>query len=188
MLTQSLLPPDIKKLIELCPQAIQQLRVAAETMKCDLAGAPVSAMSITMPRLGQYAEGMVFEARLNRIDLETIISPLIHRTMAMVAKVIEQTGINHHKITSVILVGGSSRLELARRLLRARFPSADMRTDFNPDTIVAQGAALLASQLMFKHGDLVHDVAPLGLGVGVQNDVMCVSNNTGYEAMLRPCK
>lgn len=164
----------VKNLIRCSAQAMQLLRVAAEQIKCDLATSPSSSRTVTMPKLGDD-EGMVFEARLNRVDLETIIGHLIRTTMTIVNQVIMKAHINEKKITCVVLVGGSSRLPLVQKSLRARFPSAAMRTDIDPDTIVAQGAALLAARIFFKQGEIVHDVAPLGLGIEVQGGIMSVS-------------
>lgn len=178
MMAQSALSSDIKNLILQCRPAIQRLRVAAEQMKCDLATSIQSSRAVTLPRLSAaHGEGLIFEARLNRVNLECITSPFIRKTMVLVDKAVSLSLIPLSKIKNVVLVGGSSRLLLVRSTLAKRFPHAIMRTELNPDTIVAHGAAMLAAQLLFNNGDLVHDVSPLGLGVRMRGDIMSVSDH-----------
>lgn len=167
---------DIAHSIETSKPAVHQLLVAAERMKCDLATSYQSSLMITLPRLG--FEATTFEVKLNRVDLESILAPYMTRAMAIVVQTIKQAKIDDlGKIKYILLVGGSSRLQSVRTALKDKFPGATMCTDLNPDTIVAQGAAMLAAQLLTKEDALVQDVAPLGLGVGVEGDILSVSNN-----------
>ena len=60
----------------------------------------------------------------------------------------EKHNYTEENLTAILLVGGSTRVPLVRRILQERFPTTEIRgqeTGINPDEIVALGASILAA-------------------------------------------
>jgi len=98
--------------------------------------------------------------------LNELINPLISKTIKIVKEAIKDSLLKHNNIDSIILVGGSSRLRLIKKLLQENF-SIKLLDHLNPDTVVVQGAAIQAELLSGNSRDdlLLLDVLPLSLGV-----------------------
>src|SRR4029079_1022702 len=65
----------------------------------------------------------------------------------------------------VVMVGGSTRIPLVRRLVRDLF-GREPHTELNPDEVVALGAAVQADILVSGNRELLLlDVTPLSLGI-----------------------
>ncbi len=80
------------------------------------------------------------------------------------AKVVEKD------VSAIVLVGGSSRMPLVRRIVAERF-GKDARGGVHPDEAVALGAAIQAGlksgALSAKTGIMITDICPYTLGVEV---------------------
>lgn len=100
-----------------------------------------------------------------RADIEALIAPIILKTMTITQNVFADAGLNPKDIKGLVLVGGSTRIPLIHSLISQQFGITPL-TDVNPDTVVAEGAAMQASQLTGGgHGGLLIDVVPLSLGL-----------------------
>ena len=76
------------------------------------------------------------------------------------------------EIDSIALVGGSTKSDILKGLLKSDYPDIVINDALNPDESVALGAALQAKRL--KYGDKnikVFDILPLSIGVLVNNRV-----------------
>lgn len=169
-MAHSALSSEIKAQIQASASSMQLLRHAAEQAKCKLATDPFATIDVTMVNIGH------FKASLSRLELNAIIGSRITETITMVSQVIGLARIQPNEVKYVLLVGGSSRLALVRSMLEEKFPQATVCADLDPDTVVAQGAAQLAAQLHYKEAGILQDVAPLGLGVAINGEVMSVSD------------
>lgn len=83
-------------------------------------------------------------------------------------RIMENTlsGINMSLIDSIVLVGGSTKSEVLKTMLKKDFPLVKIDDALNPDESVALGAAVEAKRA--KYGDKsvnVFDVLPLSIGV-----------------------
>jgi molecular chaperone DnaK len=75
----------------------------------------------------------------------------------------------------VILVGGSTRVPMVKRLVKELFKGKEPNQTVNPDEVVAVGAAVQASIATGEMKDiLVLDATPLSLGVETLGGVMTV--------------
>ncbi len=100
---------------------------------------------------------------LNRKDFESLILPLIERTIVIVNDALENA--DNPEIDGIILAGGSTRIPLIRNMLEKSFNTI-IFSDVNPDEVVALGAALQAENLTANNADsLLIDVIPLSLGI-----------------------
>ncbi len=87
------------------------------------------------------------------------------RTLAPVRQALEDAGLEPRDVDEVVLVGGSTRVPLVRRLVEELFGRTP-HSDLNPDEVVAVGAAVQADILISGRREmLLLDVTPLSLGI-----------------------
>lgn len=101
---------------------------------------------------------------LTRSEFESLISPLLIRTMQISSQALADAGLRKEEIKGVVLVGGSTRIPLLRRKV-AEFFGQEPLTNVDPDQVVAIGAALQAEGLTQGSDNLLLDVTPLSLGL-----------------------
>ena len=106
-----------------------------------------------------------FHYNLTRDDFETLIMPLIGKTLGPCRQVLSDANLSPEGIDEVVLVGGSTRVPAVRRAVAELFGKTP-HTNLNPDEVVALGAALQADILSGERTDiLLLDVTPLSLGI-----------------------
>ena len=99
-------------------------------------------------------------------DFNSIINPLIEKTINIMTEALNESSLSIDQINNIILVGGSSRLKLVKEKLNKKY-NINILDHLNPDTVVAEGAAIQAEILSGNTKDdlLLLDVLPLSLGV-----------------------
>ena len=78
--------------------------------------------------------------------------------------------IKDHDIKGIILVGGSTKMRLVKKLLSGLSPQ--IFDNIDPDESVAIGAAFQAHNLTTGSKDLIIDVVPLSLGMEIMGGIM----------------
>jgi Fe-S protein assembly chaperone HscA len=137
----------------------QELRKALIELKHKLSSAEKATLHLALP------DGGVFREELTRDWLETLIRPVIDRTMGPVKLAIADAHLQPNQMDEVVLVGGSTRTPLVRRTVQHYFGRTP-HTELNPDEVVALGAAVQANILDRGVKDmLLLDVTPLSLGI-----------------------
>lgn len=101
---------------------------------------------------------------LTRIAFDTLIDPLIQRTIITCKQAVADANVSLEEIKGVVLVGGSTRIPAVRQAVEKYFGTAPL-TNVNPDEVVAVGAALQAEGLTRGSDNLLLDVIPLSLGL-----------------------
>lgn len=104
-------------------------------------------------------------------EYQTLIKPLIDRTLKLFLKCIKDAGLNKEEIVQTILVGGATRTPYIKERLSQVLGSAPLDS-INPDEIVVRGAAIQAHSLVQGGGSLLIDVIPLSLGIEVADGIM----------------
>jgi actin-like ATPase involved in cell morphogenesis len=79
------------------------------------------------------------DALLTRTELETSLEPELSRAVELLAGAVRSAGLSGTDLAAVHLVGGSSRIPLLARMLRARLP-VPVQLDEMPELVVALGA------------------------------------------------
>jgi Fe-S protein assembly chaperone HscA len=141
------------------PELRATVRVAAEAAKRHLSDANQTDIHLSLP------DHSGFVCTLSRTEFESLIAPLIERTLAPCRQALTDAGVTAAEIDEVVLVGGSTRVPAVRQAVEALFGKAP-HTDVNPDEVVALGAAVQADILSSGRTDLLLlDVTPLSLGI-----------------------
>src|SRR6516164_4525063 len=137
----------------------QELRKALIAVKHELSEKESSTLTFPLPN------GEVFTQEFTRGTLHALIQPIVDRTMVPVKLALADAKLKPAEIDEVVLVGGTTRTPLIRRAVQDFFGRLP-HTEFNPDEVVALGAAVQANIL--EHGvsnTLLLDVTPLSLGI-----------------------
>jgi Fe-S protein assembly chaperone HscA len=162
------------------PEAMQELRLAAEAAKIRLSS--VERTALTLP-----FEAFTYRRELTRTELEAIIDPIVERTLAPCRAALADAGLMPADIDEVVLVGGSTRVPLVRRQVAALFGKRP-HSQINPDEVVALGAAVQAQILAGGISDvLLLDVTPLSLGIEALGGIVSVliARNTTIPTSAR---
>jgi len=144
--------------------AMQRLKEAAESAKCELSSAEVA--NINLPFIGvDGGQPLHLSYALSREQLEDLVGELVRSTLEPCRVALEAAGLKPEQIDQVILVGGQTRMPLVARTVAEFFERQPSR-EINPDEVVSVGAAIQAGILRGEVKDLVLlDVTPLSLGI-----------------------
>ncbi len=104
-------------------------------------------------------------APFTRAEFDALIRPIVDRTLEPCRQALTDAGLEASRIDEVVLVGGSTRIPLVRRLVGELFGRTP-HSELNPDEVVALGAAVQADILVSGSREmLLLDVTPLSLGI-----------------------
>lgn len=145
------------------PMALQRLKDAAETAKCELSNRMTA--EINLPFILNTDNTLHLKMTLNRKTYEDLIKDLVDKTIEITQSALEMTGLSCSDIDEVLLVGGASRTPLVQKAVTTFFGKPPSKS-INPDEAVALGAAIQANSLVKQKQDvLLLDVTPFALGV-----------------------
>lgn len=144
--------------------AIQRIREAAEKAKIELSSSLQT--DINLPFITADASGPKhINTKLSRAQLESLVDPLIGRTIEPVRKALKDANLQSKDIQEVILVGGQTRMPKVTDSVKNLF-GRDPAKSVNPDEAVAMGAAIQGGVLAGETTNLLLlDVTPLSLGI-----------------------
>ena len=150
-------------------QAQSRLKEAAEAAKCALSDKDEVEVSIPFLK-GDYS----LQTTLTRAIFEGLIAQRLDETRTACLQALHDAKLRPEQVSEVILVGGSTRIPLARKLVTEVFGKEPV-TSVNPDEAVALGAAVQAGILAGGvSGTLLLDVTPLSLGIETFGGLMNV--------------
>jgi molecular chaperone DnaK len=111
---------------------------------------------------------------LTRDEYETLIQPLLDRTMDCVQRALDDANLIASAINKVVLVGGATRTPLITQMLEDRLGQS-AHQEVNPDLCVAMGAAVQAAIIAGAEvGSVLVDITPHSLGI------KCVESQHGF--------
>ena len=95
-----------------------------------------------------------------------MIDDLIKETISHIKTAMKEAGLGKNEINEIIMVGGSTRVPLAQKMVSDEFGGKTLNKGVNPDEVVAAGAAIQGGVLRGDVKDvLLLDVTPLSLGI-----------------------
>ena len=145
------------------PEAVQEIRKAVIRAKLDLTDHESAEI---------HAESIGYRHTITRAEFESMIRPLVERTLGPVRQALEDAGLEPKDVDEAVLVGGSTRIPMVRKAVADLF-GRPPHTGLNPDEVVALGAALQADILVSGRRDqLLLDVTPLSLGIETMGGVV----------------
>ena len=143
-------------------EALQAIRKAVIQAKWDLSDHEQAEIRVEPQQAGLPAG---YRRPITRAEFETMIRPLVDRTLGPVRQALSDAGLEPNEIDEIVLVGGATRTPLVRRLVAELFGKTP-HSDLNPDEVVALGAAVQADILVSGRREmLLLDVTPLSLGI-----------------------
>lgn len=104
---------------------------------------------------------------MSREQLNTLIQPLIKRTLLTCRRVLKDAALDIDDVLQVVMVGGSTHVPLVVSMVEESFGLTSL-TSIDPDKVVSIGAAIQADILVGNKPDneiLLLDVTPLSLGL-----------------------
>ncbi|KAJ3485262.1 hypothetical protein NLI96_g5084 [Meripilus lineatus] len=159
--------------------AIQRIREAAEKAKIELSSTQQT--EINLPFITADASGPKhINLKFLRSQFESLVAPLIERTIDPCKKALTDAGVKASEINEVILVGGMTRMPRVVETVKAVF-GREPSKGVNPDEAVAIGASIQGGVLAGNVTDiLLLDVTPLSLGIETLGGIMTklIARNT----------
>jgi molecular chaperone HscA len=145
----------------LAPGAQRTLLTAARTAKEALSDHESAPLRLALD------DGRTLQAILSREQFAHSSQVLVDQTLRATKRALRDARLSTAEIDGVVLVGGSTRMPVARDAVREYF-GVEPLADIDPDQVVALGAAMQADVLAGNAGGdgwLLLDVCPLSLGI-----------------------
>ena len=141
----------------------QELRLCAEQAKIALSNAEFFETAFAGEKISITKE--VFEK---------LIEPIVAKTIDCCKLAMKDAALDIKDITTVLMVGGSTRVPLVKKTVSTFFNQA-VNDSVNPDEVVALGAAVQADILSGNNQNmLLLDITPLSLGIETMGGLMDV--------------
>ncbi|BFO57502.1 Hsp70 family protein [Acidovorax sacchari] len=154
---------------------MQRLLAAAERAKRALSEQTRAVLSVEH-------KGKPLSLEVDEALFESACATLLKRLRLPVERALRDANLRTVMLDNIVLAGGATRMPMVRRLattMFGRFPAID----FNPDEVVAMGAAIQAG-LKAKDAALsevvMTDVSPYSLGVAVNKRMPDGSSSPGH--------
>lgn len=130
----------------------EALKVEAEKLKNSLSYKEVATVTLEAGDWGEDEDGEEIEMELDvsRERLEYAMRPVLQKAVDVCKTILIRNNIGFGRLTSLILIGGPTKIPLLRRMLEEQV-TPEVATGVDPMTAVAQGAALYAATIPLRN-------------------------------------
>ncbi len=165
-------------------RALARLRRASERAKIALSDAPYARVTEEFIARDPKGAPLHLDAEIARDRFEELIQPLVRSTMDSVDFALKDAGLRRRDLHKVLLVGGSTRIPLVRRLL-AEHLGKEPHAEVHPDEAVALGAAVQGAIIAGEPIEAVLvDIAPRSLGIETARIVLDYPVYDRYSVLI----
>ena len=165
-------------------RALARLGRAAEQAKRRLSDLPYT--RITEEYIAEKDAGhpLHLDLEFSRQQFEEMIRPLVRSTLEAVDRALKDADLHARDLHKVLLVGGSTRIPLVRRLLGEHL-GQEPHSEVHPDEAVALGAAIQAAIIAGEPIEAVLvDVAPHSLGIETASVILGHLLTDRYQPLI----
>lgn len=139
---------------------------AAEEAKIIMSSQPFAQISLEYV-LEHQGKALHIDREVSRDDFEDLINNTLLRTLEHIDQALADAELDKEDIDRVLLVGGSTRMPLVRRMVTEHL-GCDPHLELDPDAVVALGAAVQGGIISGEAVDtILVDVTPLSLGIEI---------------------
>jgi molecular chaperone DnaK len=122
--------------------------------------------------------GAQIDLVLHRDVFESLAAPYIEKTLLLTERAVHAAKKRTKNISRILLVGGSTRVALVRKMLEQYFPDCMVDARLEPDLAVSWGASIQAAIILgLEPSTILVDVCSHSLGVGVAEDSRSIDEN-----------
>lgn len=122
--------------------------------------------------------GASIDVQISRDVFENLANPFIQKTLLLTERAIHAARKKAKDISRILLVGGSTRVGLVRKMLEQYFPHCQVDGRLEPDLAVSWGAAVQSAIILgLEPSTILVDVCSHSLGVGVAEDSRSIDEN-----------
>ena len=118
-----------------------------ESAKKALSQSPSATISIYDRLEDEDGNPIDIEVTITRDKFESMIRPLIQRTLDLIDDLLDKTGYPIETIDNILLVGGSSCIPLVREMLSDKYGKDKVLSSEKPMLAIAEGAAILSHSM-----------------------------------------
>lgn len=151
-------------------KAMARIKDAAEKAKIELTTMKNTNIEVPFITVDKDNKPLAIKMRLTREMFEKLISDLVKSTEREIDDAMNAAGFKPEDISTVIAVGGSSKIPCVRRLLVSKFGDK-IRDEVNPDEAIALGAAIQAGikndEISSKKSVVITDACRYTLGTSI---------------------
>lgn len=122
----------------------EALKRFAEELKIELSTKEEASVDIEDIGSDDEGEEILFYPKVFLTEFEKVVEPIFQEALDITKKVIESRNIEANEINPLILVGGPTKSQTLRRMLKEQL-GCKIDTSVDPMTVVAKGAAIFAS-------------------------------------------
>ncbi|NBW82983.1 hypothetical protein EBR21_14625, partial [bacterium] len=122
--------------------------------------------------------GASIDAVVTRNVFDNLAAPFVQKTLSLTERAIHAARKKAKNISRILLVGGSTRVAIVRKMLEQHFSDCLVDARLEPDLAVSWGASVQAAIILgLQPNTILVDVCSHTLGVGVAEDSRSIDAN-----------
>ena len=111
------------------------------------------------------------EIEITRTEFNEINAKYFDLLKPRVDDALKMAGLQAKDIDEILMIGGSTRIQKVKEIVREIFAPKQPDYTLNADTAVAEGAALIAHEIFFDKRDPVGDIVGKYFGIKAENEI-----------------